>query len=158
MINDLLAFSRVTVQAKSLTAIDLNQIVNNVVSDLQLLIEQSGGRVEIGELPTVDSDSTQMYQLMSNLIKNALKFRKQGIAPLVKTYSKLIGNQCQIFVEDNGIGFDEKYSERIFQLFQRLHGRGEYEGTGLGLAICQKIAKCHGGDISARSEPGKGQA
>jgi signal transduction histidine kinase len=111
-----------------------------------------------------------MRQLLQNLISNALKFHRDGEPQVVKIYSQQIvapeENQptegspvaelCQIIVEDNGIGFDEKYLDRIFNVFQRLHGRSEYEGTGMGLAICRKIAERHGGSITAKSIPGEG--
>jgi signal transduction histidine kinase len=125
--------------------------------------------VEVGDLPTIDADPIQMRQLLQNLIGNALKFRRSEESQVVKIYSQqlvaqenpptggsLETHQCQIIVEDNGIGFDEKYLDRIFNVFQRLHTRTEYEGTGMGLAICRKIAERHGGSITAESTPGRG--
>jgi signal transduction histidine kinase len=107
-----------------------------------------------------------MRQLMQNLIGNALKFHRPQVPPIVKIYSQHLNHQseqlvvglelCQIIVEDNGIGFEQKYSDRIFQIFQRLHGRREYEGTGIGLTICRKIAERHFGRITAQSKPGQG--
>jgi signal transduction histidine kinase len=104
----------------------------------------------------VEADATQMRQLFQNLINNALKFHKPDEAPVVRVRSTSNHGLCQIHVEDNGIGFDEKYLDRIFNPFQRLHHRGEYEGTGMGLAICRKIVERHGGSITARSAPGQG--
>jgi light-regulated signal transduction histidine kinase (bacteriophytochrome) len=113
--------------------------------------------VEVEPLPTLESDSTQMRQLMQNLIGNALKFTKKDSKPEVRVYSTPNGSdKCQIMVEDQGIGFDEKYLDRIFTVFQRLHGRGDYEGTGVGLAVCRKIVDRHGGSITAKSAPGEG--
>ena len=101
-----------------------------------------------------------MRQILQNLIGNALKFRQEGIAPLVQVQSRMftkLGEEyCEIRVIDNGIGFEQKYTDRIFQIFQRLHGRGVYEGTGIGLAICRKIAERHGSSLVAESEPNQG--
>ena len=160
LIEDLFAFSRVTTKAKPFVAVNLNKIAGEVVSDLEARVEQTGGRVEIGDLPVIDADPTQMRQLLQNLIANALKFRRPGVPPEVKVSARPgtggPGGQCQLFVADNGIGFDEKYLDRIFIIFQRLHGRNEYEGTGIGLAICRKIVERHGGTITAKSAPGHG--
>jgi len=114
--------------------------------------------VLVGELPVIKGDPTQMRQLFQNLIGNALKFHKDGEKPVIKMPSAITDSgELQIVVEDNGIGFEEKYIDRIFAPFQRLHGRGSpYEGTGMGLAICKKIVERHGGTIRAESEPGKG--
>jgi len=127
-----------------------------VQSTLEMQIEDSGGKLEIGDLPVVAADPTQMRELFQNLIGNALKFRKEGIPPVVKVYAESKENMYSISVEDNGIGFDPKYAERIFGVFQRLHSKDEYEGTGIGLAICRKIVERHGGNIMAKGEPGKG--
>jgi signal transduction histidine kinase len=100
-----------------------------------------------------------MRQLLQNLIGNALKFHAPGVAPVVRVQGRLIEGarpMCELVVADNGIGFDEKYLDRIFAVFQRLHGRQEYEGTGIGLAVCRRIAERHGGSITARSKPGEG--
>ena len=97
-----------------------------------------------------------MTQLFQNLIGNAIKFTQDGISPKVKVYSWLTEDMCELHVEDNGIGFDEEHSERIFTPFERLHGRAKYEGAGIGLATCRKIVERHGGRISAKSTPGKG--
>jgi len=156
LINDLLTFSRVTTRAQPFAPVNLTEVAQDVVSDLQARIERTGGRVEVGELPIIDADPTQERQLLQNLIDNGLKFHRPDEAPIVKVHSKLLGEQCQIIVEDNGIGFDEKYLDRMFTIFQRLHSRFEYEGTGVGLAVCRKIAERHGGTITAQSTPGKG--
>ena len=168
LIEDLLSFSRVTTQAKPFVALDLNGVAHEVLSDLEVRIEQVQGRVELAELPVVQADPTQMRQLLQNLIGNALKFHRPDEKPVVKVFARPLAVPAeangrpakaqffQLVVEDNGIGFEEKYLDRIFTVFQRLHGRGEYEGTGVGLAICRKIAQRHGGDITATSRPGHG--
>jgi signal transduction histidine kinase len=167
LINDLLTFSRVTTKAQPFVTVDLAEIAAGVVSDLEARVERSGGRVEIGEMLTLDADPLQMRQLLQNLIGNGLKFHKPGEPPLVKVWCECVasneagaepagGELCRILVSDNGIGFDEKYLDRIFTVFQRLHGRQAYEGTGVGLAVCRRIVERHGGEITATSEPGRG--
>jgi PAS domain S-box-containing protein len=156
LINDLLTFSRVTTKAQPFVPVDLNVVVHEVVHDLEVRIHQAGGEVTVGELPTLDADPSQMHQLIQNLISNGLKFHKLDTPPRVTVSGKKSHDTAEIVVTDEGIGFDERYAERIFTMFERLHGRGAYEGTGIGLAICRKIAQRHGGDISARSTPGEG--
>ncbi len=163
LIQDLLSLSRVASNSKPFTPVDLGDVVRTVVSDLEMRIQDAGGRVEIGTLPVIFGDRGQMAQLFQNLIGNGLKFRKPGESPLVKIECQPHplpsgASGWQITVEDNGIGFDEKYRDRIFQIFQRLHGRNEYEGTGIGLAICRKIVDRHGGAITANSTPGSRRA
>jgi PAS domain S-box-containing protein len=162
LIGDLLSLSRVAHQHQPYTAVDLAEVARMVVSDLESRLLQTGGTVEIGALPIVFADRGQMAQLLQNLIGNGLKFRRPEVPPLVKVSGALHKDagsgveECQIVVEDNGIGFDEKYLDRIFRVFQRLQGRAEYEGTGIGLAICRKIVERHGGRITASSAPGMG--
>jgi signal transduction histidine kinase len=140
-----------------------------VLSDLEVRVTQTEATVDVGPLPTIDADVSQMRQLFQNLLVNALKFHKPGVPPVVRVTSEaaspqppVAGDQapprprCRILIEDNGIGFEERYLDRIFEMFQRLHGRGEYEGTGVGLAICRKIVEKHGGTIAANSQPGRG--
>jgi two-component system, LuxR family, sensor kinase FixL len=166
LINDLLTFSRVTSKAKPFVQTDLNQIAQDVLSDLEIAIERSHAKVEVSTLPVIQAEPTQMRQLLQNLISNAIKFRKDEESPVVKVYAKELQMQAhltatpgdemvELHVEDNGIGFDEKYLDRIFNIFQRLEGQ-KYEGSGIGLAICRKIAIRHGGDITAKSKPGEG--
>jgi len=162
LINDLLSFSRVTTRAQPFVPVDLDKVAGEVLSDLEARVQQVGGRVDIrGTLPTIDADPTQIRQLLQNLIGNALKFHQPGTAPIVEVTSTLAEEsknrpRIVLTVKDNGIGFEEVYLDRIFEVFQRLHGRNEYEGTGIGLAICRKIAERHGGTITARSTPGQG--
>jgi PAS domain S-box-containing protein len=164
LIDDLLTYSRVTTKNAPFSVTNLNETMNNVVSDLEVRIEKSNGKVEWNNLPSLEADPTQMYQLFQNLISNALKFKKPDTNSLVTVEAKLFENSplgrpgpaCQITISDNGIGFDEKYLDRIFTIFQRLHGRHEYEGTGIGLAVCRKIIDRHGGFITAVSTPEQG--
>ena len=169
LINDLLAFSRVIRSSQPFVPVDLGAVTREVLNDLEVRIEKSGGRVDVGELPTISGDPTQMRQLMQNLLSNALKFQPAGERPVVTISSRILPDSAgetaavpnanpfwEICVQDNGIGFDEKHLEKIFAVFQRLHGRTEYEGTGIGLAVCRRIVDRHGGAITARSQPGKG--
>lgn len=162
LIDALLTFSRVTTKAQPFTPINLDLIANDVVADLEDRIVRIGGQVELGPLPTLDADASQMRQLLQNLIGNGLKFARPNEPPVVRVESRVLPvtngeiERCEISVADNGIGFEEVYLDRIFELFQRLHGRQEYEGTGMGLAICRKIAERHGGSITARSAPDEG--
>jgi light-regulated signal transduction histidine kinase (bacteriophytochrome) len=169
LIEDLLTFSRVATKAQPFRSVDLYKVAREVMADLEVRLEQVNGRIELASLPTIDADPMQMRQLLQNLLGNALKFSSPESLPVVKlsscsapepavspTTNGAPAPCCQLLVEDNGIGFDEQYLDRIFVPFQRLHGRGKYEGTGIGLAICRKIAERHGGQITARSTPGKG--
>lgn len=162
LINDLLSFSRVTTKAQPYAPVDLTNVAQEVLSDLETHIDDVEAQVTLSELPAIDADGLQMRQLLQNLISNALKFHKPGQPPHVTIKGKLLNDEkqsnglCQISVADNGIGFDEKYLDRIFTVFQRLHGRNEYEGTGIGLAVCRKIVERHGGTLTATSSPGQG--
>jgi PAS domain S-box-containing protein len=156
LINDLLSYSRITRKAQPFAPVDLDEIAHAVISDLEGRIHQTGGRVEARRLPTIEADAMQMRQLFTNLIANALKFRRAEEPPIVQISALPRGRNVVISISDNGIGFDEIYLDRIFDVFQRLHGRQEYEGTGMGLAICRKIIERHGGKITAQSKPGEG--
>ena len=170
LITDLLMFSRVATQAKPFTPVDLGEVTREVVSDLEIQIEALGAQVQVGELPTIEADPMQMRQLVQNLISNALKFHRPDVSPVVTVEARNFEEEpsrstarsspplCQLTVTDNGIGFDEKYLDRIFTVFQRLHGRSAYEGTGIGLAVCRKIVERHRGGITARSRPDQGAA
>jgi two-component system sensor kinase FixL len=156
LIDDLLAYSRVATQVRPLAPVDLNAALKDVLADLEVRIESTGARVTSGELPVIEADLVQMRQLLQNLLANALKFHRPGAAPEIHLEAERQGARWELRVRDNGIGFDEKYLDRIFTIFQRLHGRTEYEGTGVGLAVCRRIAERHGGTITARSRPGEG--
>lgn len=163
LINDLLAFSRVTTKAQPFSPVNLEEITRNVLADLEINIESLGASIQVNPLPTIDAEPTQMHQLLLNLLSNALKFHREDAPPRITVEARIVTLEddaateiCELSVRDNGIGFDEKYLDRIFGVFQRLHGRGQFEGTGIGLAVCRKIAERHGGTISADSVPGQG--
>jgi len=162
----LLTYSRVTTRPEPFSRVALTPLVQEVVSDLAARIEATGARVEVGELPVIESSPLQMRQLFQNLLSNSLKYRSEE-KPVIRVSANTVddpargkkdpdGQWVKILVKDNGIGFDEKYLDRIFLPFQRLHGRSQYEGTGMGLAICRKTVERHGGTITAKSAPGKG--
>ena len=162
LIRDLLTFSRIGSKGRSFLPVDLAQVTREVLSDLEVRIAETNALVKVGDLPTIDADATQMRQLLQNLIGNALKFHQKGRPAAVRVYAATADfepaadGMFRLAVEDQGIGFEEKYLDRIFTVFQRLHSRTEYEGTGVGLAVCRKIAQRHGGDITATSIPGQG--
>ena len=161
LISDLLAFSRVTSKARPFAPVNLEKVAHEVLGDLEARIEQVQGRVEIGALPVIDAEELQMRQVLQNLIGNALKFHRPETPPVVtvaarKFFDDFGRELCELTVCDNGIGFEEKYLDRIFNVFQRLHSRAEFEGNGMGLAIVKKIALHHGGDVTAKSQPGAG--
>ncbi len=170
LIDDLLIYSRVTTKAKPFSSIDLNKVVKEVLTDLEMKVEEHQAIIHVEPLPTIEADPLQMRQLFQNLLSNALKFNQTGIPPEIKIYceqpdiltdahselKRLPDNKCRFIVEDNGIGFDEKYIDRIFTMFQRLHSQNDYQGTGIGLSICRKIVERHGGTITATSSPGHG--
>jgi PAS domain S-box-containing protein len=169
LIDGLLSFARVTTQAQPFVPVNLATVAAEVTGDLETRLDQVGGSVDVSELPVIEADPLQMRQLLQNLIGNALKFRRPDVAPVVRVEGHVLAEGqhgpgqgelgcriCEIRVVDNGIGFEEKYAERIFQVFQRLHSRNEYEGSGIGLAICRKIVERHGGHITAKSTPGQG--
>jgi len=172
LIQDLLKLSRITSRALPFEQCDLSEIVRSVLSDLEIGIEQKHAKVEVGDLPVIEADPVQMRQLFQNLISNALKFQKPGDRPEVVVEGRIyevrernagesvIPGQriCKVVVRDNGIGFDPKFADQIFVVFQRLHSRSEYEGTGIGLAVCKKITDRHGGSIVAKSAEGQGAA
>ncbi|RAK02585.1 PAS domain S-box-containing protein [Larkinella arboricola] len=171
LIRDLLAFSRVSTRQQTYDPVSLTEIVTKVLEVLELQIHQSGATVQHDPLPTLTGDASQFGQLFQNLVSNAIKFRRPDTAPSIQiTYTALMAHELPekiklprpasryhlISVIDNGIGFDEKHADRIFEVFQRLHGRSAYSGTGVGLAICQKVVENHGGAITAHSQPGQG--
>jgi PAS domain S-box-containing protein len=167
LINDILLSSLISTNTQHLKPVDLEVAAREVVSDLEGLIQQTGGTVQLGWLPTIHADPPQIRQLFQNLIGNGLKFQHPDRPPVVRLSARALPDseiaadeannpRYEIAIEDNGIGFEEIYLDRIFQMFQRLHGRKEYEGTGMGLAICRSIVERHHGQITARSTPGQG--
>jgi signal transduction histidine kinase len=156
LLRGLLEFSRVVTRSEPLKKIDLLKIVREAADVFEVSVKETGCKLEIEEIPAIEADEGQMLRLFQNLIGNALKFRNDG-TPHIRIFGKPAGKRiCEIFVKDNGIGFDPQFAELIFKPFQRLNDLGEYEGTGMGLAICRKIVERHGGSIRAESEPGKG--
>ncbi|MCG6117732.1 MAG: PAS domain S-box protein [Aquimonas sp.] len=162
LINDLLAYSRVSRQAHRPRWVELSAVLDDVLSDLESRIEASGARVLADRLPGIEADPVQMHQLLQNLIGNAIKFAQPGRTPVVQVRARRLpaadgrAEQLELTVEDNGIGFDNRYLERIFAPFQRLHARQDYEGSGIGLAIVRKIVERHGGRLHADGRPGEG--
>lgn len=160
LIRDLLAFSRVGMRDGGFRRLPLAEPVRDALSTLEMVIEEAGAEIEVDDLPEAEADESQMRQLFQNLIGNALKFRRPGVVPRVTIRGAIIeaeeGGRVRLEVCDNGIGFDEQYHDQIFEIFQRLHGKTEFEGTGIGLAICKKIVERHDGRIHARSLPGEG--
>ncbi len=168
-IQALLSYSRIATKAGPFIMIDLNREIRDVIRDLEVFVEMTHARIEIGDLPAIEADPVQIHRLFKNLVDNSLKFR--GVeSPVIRIHSQTMSESseeqdtgghfeklCRITIEDNGIGFDEKYLDRIFMPFKRLHARSSpYEGTGMGLTICRKIAEVHGGTITAGSTPGQG--
>ncbi len=169
LIQGLLTLSRVTTKGIDFVPVDLGKVVREVMADLEIPIEKTDAQIEWVKLPTIEADSMQMRQLFQNLLGNAIKFQEKGNRPVIKISSRLDSDSSflnpvgiskkdyyQITVEDNGIGFDEKYRDRIFDVFQRLHPRDVHKGTGVGLSICRKIVERHGGSIEAKSQEGEG--
>ncbi|HMD67963.1 MAG TPA: ATP-binding protein [Chitinivibrionales bacterium] len=157
LIEGLLTYSRVTTKAQPFSPVDLFAILTEVLGDLETKIKDTGADVRCDVSATIDADPLQMRQLFQNLVGNALKYHAPGVSPVIDIRASTADGRCSLTVTDNGIGFEQKYAEQIFGVFQRLHGRSsEYEGSGIGLSVCRKIAERHGGTISAQSEPGKG--
>jgi signal transduction histidine kinase len=157
LISDLLAYSQVATSTAPFVATDLAAIARDVVADLETSIADTGGRVEVGELPVIDADALQMRRLFQNLLGNALKFRQKDTAPVVSLgASSSSDGLCTITVTDNGIGFKQEHGDKIFRMFERLNSRAQYDGSGMGLAICRKIVERHGGSIAGTSTVGQG--
>lgn len=172
LIRDLLAYSRVSTQQEPHQTVSLNRVLSEVIDTLSIAIQESGAEVTVGQLPNLMGDSGQLGQLFQNLLGNAIKFRQPNTVPQIRVTSQLrtldqipadvvpkvtgSGPFAEITVRDNGIGFNPQYVDRIFQVFQRLHGRHQFAGSGIGLSICRRVAENHGGTITASSEPGQG--
>ncbi|KYP15232.1 PAS domain-containing protein [Flavihumibacter sp. CACIAM 22H1] len=169
LIENLLELSRVTRNKQPFEAVQLDQLLEEVLGDLELSIEETGAEIRLGKLPQVDGIPSLLRQLFINILSNSIKFHKAGEVPRIEISSKPLtkkekeanflspsSNYIQIDIKDQGIGFDQEYEQRIFQVFQRLHGKSEYPGTGIGLAICKRIAERHNGFISASGKEGVG--
>ncbi len=155
MINDLLDYSRVGTTGKTFEKTHFARALSQAIINLHGAMEESSAVITKKNLPTIKADESQLIQLFQNLIDNAIKFR--GKEPSrIHIAAKKKGKEWLFSVQDNGIGIDPQYAERIFVIFQRLHNRKKYSGTGIGLAICKRIAERHGGRIWVESEPGKG--
>ena len=164
LIQDLLAYSRIGTRGKAFEPVDMNRAVETVLGDLALAVEETGATIEVGDLPTTLADASQMRQVFQNLIGNAVKFSGDAPPEVAITAARTAAARTdggaapgwRFAVSDNGIGIAAEHAERIFQIFQRLHTRDEYEGTGIGLAMCKKIVERHAGRIWLESEPGDG--
>jgi light-regulated signal transduction histidine kinase (bacteriophytochrome) len=168
LIDNLLEFSRTSRSSEPFVKTDLNNIISEVKADLELKIEETTATIKSDQLPVIDAIPMQMRQLFTNLFTNAIKFKRTNTSPEIEIRSTLLsdeerenihlrpGRYHKISVRDYGIGFDQEFSMKIFQIFQRLHGKAEYPGSGIGLAICKKIVENHHGRIYAESELGKG--
>jgi signal transduction histidine kinase len=161
LIQSLLQYTRLTSRPKNLTKVDLARTISDVLIDLQLRLEQTGARVIVGSLPEIEAEAVQMHRLLLNLLSNSLKYHRPGIAPRISIHSRQLEDDrgmscCQLIIEDNGLGFDNRDRKKIFDIFQRLHADLDYKGTGIGLAICKRIAEQHGGAISASGKVNKG--
>ncbi|WP_169921735.1 sensor histidine kinase [Spirosoma rigui] len=169
LIRGLLAYSRLNTEKPSFRMVLLNALVNDVLGDLETAITDRQAAVEVATLPVIRGNAIQLRQLFQNLLSNALKFTPHDRVPQVQIsasvfsheqmkalYPESLGEYLSISVRDNGIGFEQKYADRIFNLFQRLHGRNEFAGTGIGLAVCKKVVDNHGGYLTAHSQPGMG--
>ena len=155
LINDLLSYSRVGHRGEVFAPLSTADLVKTAIGNLQAAVADAGARVEIGELPDIHGDRSQLVQLFQNLIGNAIKFRREE-PPLVRVSAVRDGEFAQITVEDNGIGIEREYVEKVFLIFQRLHDREKYSGTGIGLAIVKKVVERHGGKVWIDSTPGQG--
>jgi PAS domain S-box-containing protein len=160
LIDDLLSYSRVNSKTTNFLPVDLSAVVADVLSDLEPRINAEDARIRVSELPAIEADPGQMHQLFLNLLANALKFRRPGVQPSISIEGSVEvgenGAVARIAVADNGVGFEPRHAERIFGMFERLHGRDEFDGTGVGLATCRKIAERHAGELTAWGEPDAG--
>jgi light-regulated signal transduction histidine kinase (bacteriophytochrome) len=155
LIDDLLQYARATPRGEDLEPVDLAAAVRETLSQLDVLIDQNGVKVNVEPLPTVRAVRSLLQPLFSNLIGNAVKYRGQE-PPVIRIGARRDGEKWEVWVADNGIGIDPQHSDRIFRLFERLHTRKQYLGTGIGLAICKRIVEIHGGRIWVESAPGQG--
>jgi light-regulated signal transduction histidine kinase (bacteriophytochrome) len=167
LITDILTFSKITIEKDAFVESDMNTLVNEVLVDMDEDLRGRNAKVLINQMPKLNVNPGLIKPLFQNLIGNALKYSKKDTEPIIKITSEISTNSngkskdsklkyCRIYIEDNGIGFDQKYAEEIFGMFKRLHHNTEFEGTGIGLALCKKIVEQHKGYISARSKINEG--
>jgi signal transduction histidine kinase len=155
-VEDLLIYSRVGAEKEKMVPVNLEQMIHDIVDDYEVIIKQKKAQIIKENLPEIIAAPSEMRQLFQNLISNALKFNKKDQPPVITINAKTENNHYVITLEDNGIGFDEKYSAQIFEVFKRLHSKDQYEGSGIGLSICKKIVEKHSGTITVHSIPGQG--
>ncbi|HVU55543.1 MAG TPA: response regulator [Puia sp.] len=166
LINDILRFSKISGERENFEEVDLNDVMKEVISEMEGPIREKQAEILLESLPVLPVNAVLMGPLFSNLISNSLKYSKKQVPPQIRIRHEMTNavtngkdmdaRYCRIIIEDNGIGFDQKYAEQIFDMFRRLHPNAEYEGTGIGLALCKKIVEKHKGFISARSRQGEG--
>jgi len=167
LITDILAFSKLSIEKSSFVNADMNGLIKELLADIDEEVKEKKATIWVDTIPPLFVSPTLMRPLFQNLINNALKYRRKNVDPVIKIRSEishaisdreknLVNRYCRIFVEDNGIGFDQKYAEDIFGMFRRLHQHDEFEGTGVGLALCKKIVELHNGYISARGKINEG--
>ena len=155
-----MSYSRVNSKTTSFLPVELSTVIADVLSDLEPRITAENATIRVGEMPAIEADPGQMHQLFLNLVANSLKFRRPGVQPSISIEGSVEvgenGAMARIAVADNGVGFEPRHAERIFGMFERLHGRDEFDGTGVGLATCRKIAERHAGELTAWGEPDSG--
>jgi light-regulated signal transduction histidine kinase (bacteriophytochrome) len=165
LIKDIMTFSKISLEKESFIASDLNLLMDEVIIEMEGTIKEKNVKISVEELPSLAINPNLVRPLFFNLINNAIKYSKKDIQPVIRIHSefdkgdgndKIKNKYCRILIEDNGIGFEQRYSEQIFDMFKRLHHHNEYEGTGIGLALCKKIVEQHNGYISAKSSLGNG--
>lgn len=157
LIDDLLKYAMVGTRESRTGSVDLKGIFDELLDIYSTSLSECGAQVSLSGLEPVEGDRTQVRQLFQNLLSNAIKFRREGVPLRVAVQGRRTGDgMLEVSVADNGIGFDECYRDKIFQVFQRLHGRGEYEGSGIGLAVCARVVENQGGRLDARGRPGEG--
>ncbi len=151
LIQDILAYS--TVRREGFTVVNLNDVANETIHSIEIGIQEKGAEINVGDLPQVEGNKRQLLQLFENIVSNAIKYSRPGVPPVVSIQAEVQGNQVLLTFTDNGIGFEEHYMQKMFEIFQRLHTRDKYAGTGIGLAICKKIVDLHNGTIAAVGTP-----
>lgn len=166
LINDIFTLSKISTTKEAMTVTNMNELLEEVIAEMDIMIHESNAKIIIDKLPELQVNKSLVKRLFQNLISNSIKYAQKNVPPIVKISAKMesiqLGNKtistrfCRIYLQDNGIGFDQQYAEQIFAMFKRLHANTEYEGTGIGLAICKRIVEEHEGFISAKSEIGVG--
>jgi len=168
LVTEILNYSKLSAEEHEIRKINLNDIIAELRDHFELVIEEKKAQIKVGKLPVIEGNTGQIRQMFQNLISNALKFSREDVTPIIEIKARIIsdksfnaeeqenGSHCIISFQDNGIGFDGKYVENIFSLFERLNAKDKYEGAGIGLAIAKKIIEKHDGIITAESDEGRG--